>query len=214
MLYIFDWDGTISDSAAKIVKCMQEAASGLNLEPRSAEQVKNIIGLGLPEAILTLYPELQAEVLDAYRASYSQYFSAADTTPSSFFPQVMDTLDRLKADSHHLSVATGKSRRGLNRVLGNLGLSDYFHYSRCADETASKPDPLMLQQLMDEADVKIEDCVMIGDTEWDMKMAENIGMSRIAVSYGAHSRERLLSFEPDLCIDRFEEILDWRKGTS
>jgi len=95
-------------------------------------------------------------------------------------------------------------------VLSTLGLNDFFHFSRCADETASKPHPLMLHELIEEAGVSIERSVMVGDTEWDMRMAENAGMRKIAVDYGAHSIERLVECEPDMMVSRFDEILDWR----
>ncbi len=210
MFYIFDWDGTLSDSAAKITMCMQLAAKELGQEARSADQIRNIIGLGLPEAIRTLYPEITQITQHAFRDAYSHNFTLHDQQPSEFFPAVMETLTQLRDNGCALAVATGKSRRGLDRVLGRLGLADFFHYSRCADETASKPDPLMLQELLDEASCSVEQAVMVGDTEWDMRMADNIGMPKIAVSYGAHDKQRLLDLKPDLFIDSFETVLEWR----
>ncbi len=210
MLFVFDWDGTLSDSTAKIVRCMQLAAGDAGLDVLPEEGIRNIIGLGLPEAISTLYPladEVQREKL---RAGYSSHFLREDTLPSPFFPGVLDALDSLRRDGFLLTVATGKSRRGLDRVLENLDLKGFFHGSRCADETASKPHPQMLNELLLEFSVDVKEAVMIGDTEYDMAMAREIDMHRIAVSYGAHHIERLLPYEPGMCIDSFNEILKWR----
>ncbi|MBU2984033.1 HAD-IA family hydrolase [Saccharophagus degradans] len=209
MLYIFDWDGTISDSTAKICKCMQLAAQEVGLPVLSNEQIKSIIGLGLPEALHVLYPHESDTGREAIKLAYSRHFTQADVTPSAFFPRVMETLDALHEKGSKIAVATGKSRKGLNRVLSNLGLEDYFHASRCADETCSKPNPRMLQELLEEFDVPVDKAVMIGDTEYDMSMAYQINMPKIAVSYGAHSLDRMLKYEPQLCVDEFEQILNW-----
>lgn len=210
MLFIFDWDGTISDSTAKIVRCMQLAAGDSGLEVLPDEDVRNIIGLGLPEAISSLYPQANAEEREKLRLGYSAHFLREDTLPSPFFPCVLDTLDSLRQDGFILTVATGKSRRGLDRVLDNLDLKSFFHASRCADETASKPHPQMLNELLLEFSASAQEAVMIGDTEYDMAMAREIDMHRIAVSYGAHHIDRLLPYEPRMCIDNFNEILNWR----
>jgi len=210
VFYIFDWDGTISDSADKIVKCMQEGARDLGLPVPAALEARNIIGLGLPEAVRTLFPDLDDDTLQRYARAYSTHFVEKDQTPSPLFPGALDTLENLKTAGYRLAVATGKSRRGLERVLGNLALSDFFHASRCADETASKPHPLMIEELLNEMRVDKRDAVMVGDTEWDMVMADRAGIRKIAVSFGAHSKERLQSFSPDLCVDKFEDILSWK----
>lgn len=209
MLYIFDWDGTLSDSAEKIVSCMQRAAQDSLLEVLDDETIKNIIGLGLPEAIKTLYPDIADSELETYRGNYVAHFVRDDAEPSPFFPGVMETLERLKEQGHHLTVATGKSRRGLNRVLKNLNMEGFFHSTRCADETASKPNPLMLEELLEEFSASLKETVMVGDTEYDMAMAHTLGMPRIAVSYGAHHISRLQAYEPDLCVNEFEQILQW-----
>ncbi|WP_019606429.1 HAD family hydrolase [Teredinibacter turnerae] len=211
MLYIFDWDGTISNSAAKIVSCMNAAIVQAGLPAVEDEAIKNIIGLGLPEAVAQLLPGISDEQLQAVRDGYSAFFIDADVKPSPFFDGVMDTLQTLAAQGHILTVATGKSRRGLDRVLGKLELTDFFHGSRCADETASKPDPKMLLELLAEFDVDAADAVMIGDTEYDMAMAQAIDMPRIAVSFGAHHIDRLRPYNPELCVDHFGDILRWRK---
>ncbi|WNO07648.1 HAD-IIIA family hydrolase [Teredinibacter sp. KSP-S5-2] len=209
MLFIFDWDGTISDSAAKIVRCMQSSAEDAKVEVLDDETIKNIIGLSLPKAVRTLYPNADQSKCDEIKEGYSSHFLSADTIPSPFFPGVMDTLEELKARGHKLAIATGKSRKGLNRVLNNLDMSEFFDSTRCADETASKPHPQMLNELLTEFEVSAAEAVMIGDTEYDMEMAMSIDMHRIAVSYGAHHVDRLKPYYPNMCIDRFDQLLSW-----
>lgn len=212
MLFIFDWDGTLSDSKAKITKAMQLAAQDMGWNPLDDHHIHNIIGLGLPEAIQTLYPDVDLINRQRLRDAYAVHFLSLDEAcPSDFFPGVLDTLHRLKADGHILTIATGKSRKGLDRILGVLGVAEFFHATRCADETASKPDPLMLSELLAEFNVAAHEAVMIGDTEYDMEMARRLGMPRIAVSYGAHHIERLHSYEPELCLDEFDQLLGWGK---
>ena len=212
MLFIFDWDGTLSDSKAKITKAMQLAAQDMGWLPLDDHLIHNIIGLGLPEAIHRLYPDVDLPGRQRLRDAYATRFLSLDEArPSDFFPGVMDTLGRLKADGHTLTIATGKSRKGLDRIFGVLGVADFFHATRCADETASKPDPLMLKELLDEFGVAASDAVMIGDTEYDMEMARRIHMPRIAVSYGAHHVDRLHSYQPELCLDQFDQLLGWKK---
>lgn len=209
MLYIFDWDGTISNSAEKIVRCMRHSIMEVGLPDRPDHAIKNIIGLGLPEAIRTLYPDISEQNLKRMRDGYSAQFIDADVTPSPFFDGAMATMKSLVAKGHLLAVATGKSRRGLDRVLAKLELAEFFHGSRCADETASKPDPKMLLELLDEFQCPVDQAVMIGDTEYDMAMARAIQMPRIAVSFGAHHIDRLKSYDPVLCVDHFSQIKEW-----
>ncbi len=206
MLFIFDWDGTLCDSTGKIVRSMQLAAKELGLAGLDEAQVLNIIGLGLPEAVYQLYPDLTPAGAEALRNTYSRIFLHDDRTPMPLFEGVEETLNRLRDQGYRLTIATGKSRRGLDRVLAGLSLTGFFHGSRCADETCSKPDPRMLWELLTEFRWQPEAAVMVGDTEYDMEMARRAGMPRIAVSYGAHAIERLRPYEPRLCIDRFSEI--------
>jgi phosphoglycolate phosphatase len=213
MLYIFDWDGTILDSTAKIVGCMQLAINDADIVMRDEQSLKEIIGLGLGEAILSLYPESDSNQINYLKERSSPHFIHADQTPGSYYPNVLDTLNALREQGHHLAVATGKSRKGLDRVLGNLDMGTFFHASRCADETQSKPHPQMLFELLEYFDIGSEQAVMVGDTEFDMAMAKAAGIERIAVSYGAHKVERLLPHDVYL-IDDFSEVLDWRAGSS
>jgi phosphoglycolate phosphatase len=207
MLVIFDWDGTLLNSLAKISQCMQLAAVDAGLDPRSESEIHGIIGLGIPQALTILYPDVPQAPLDSLRDRYSYHFMMKDQSPCAFYPGVCDTLAELKSGGHHIAVATGKSRRGLDRVLGNLGWENYFHATRCADETSSKPDPLMLSELMTELDYGVEDAVMVGDTEFDLEMASRLGMRRVGVSYGAHSPQRLSLHQPEIIIDHIKDLL-------
>lgn len=209
MLLIFDWDGTLSDSTAKIIRCLQQAGKSAGQRVCSDDAIMNIIGLGLPECMLVLYPELTQAQHDDIRHYYSEHFLLEDQTPSPFFEGVQEGLERLRDKGHLLTVATGKSRKGLDRVLKKLQLEDFFHGSRCADETASKPNPQMLSELLDEFSIHKDEAIMIGDTEYDMSMAKQLAMPRIAVSYGAHCVTRLQKFEPLTCVDHFPEFVDW-----
>lgn len=212
MLLIFDWDGTLSDSTGLITQAMQRSAEDLGWPVPEAPAVHDIIGLGLPEALHRLFPDQDDEghgrLRDRYRANYLR---ADQAQPSELFPEVLETLTRLRDAGHQMAVATGKSRVGLDRVLKAMGLERFFHATRCADETASKPHPLMLRQLLEEMAQEPSAAVMVGDTEYDMEMGRRAGMDRIAVSYGAHSIERLHPYEPALCLDQFGELLGWER---
>ena len=207
MLFIFDWDGTLSDSTEKIITCMKGAAVSLGLPELADAEIREIIGLGLPEAIAQIYPHVSPNDRSALGVEYGRHFIAADQQPSAFYPQVLETLRILRNSGHQLSVATGKSRRGLDRVLKKLQLSDYFDATRCADETASKPDPKMLHELLHCFGCDASSAVMVGDTEFDMSMAYAADVPRVAVSYGAHHIDRLRHYDPLLCIDDMSQIL-------
>jgi len=186
---------------------MQLAAQELGLNPISNEAVKNIIGLGLPEALKQIYPDLDEQTRVHLGKAYSRFFLSADQDPSNLFDGVEETLILLKDKGYKLTVATGKSRRGLNRILDKMQLTQFFDASRCADETASKPDPMMLNQLLKEFDCDAGAAVMIGDTEYDLDMAARAGMPSIAVSYGAHHVDRLLPYNPVMVLNSFSELL-------
>lgn len=209
MLYIFDWDGTLSDSTQKIVSCMTQALKQEGIHAVGGDAIRHIIGLGLPEAMQHLLPDFSEEVRDAVRQQYVHHFVASDHLPTPFFPGVEKTLTALKEAGHSMAVATGKSRRGLNRALNNQGYEGFFHATRCADETKSKPDPLMLVELLEEFDARPHEAVMVGDTEFDMAMAKRAGVHRVAVDYGAHSVEQLEKHDLSLCMSDFSELLNW-----
>lgn len=209
-LIIFDWDGTLMDSAPRIVSCMQAAAIEAEWGELAREDIENIIGLGLPEAIDTLCPGILPVQAERLRERYAHHFVHVDTTPMRFFTGVEDHLARLRAlETPRLAVATGKSRRGLDRIFRETGSRDWFHASRTADETRSKPHPQMLMELLDELAVPVERAVMVGDTEYDLEMARAMGMSRIGVSYGVHTPERLAASQPETIAHSVDELFAW-----
>ncbi len=186
---------------------MASERSGFELRDDFA--VKGIIGLGLPEAIRTLYPDISQGELIAFREYYADHYIAAETVPSPLFEGVLESMEAFRAEGYHLAVATGKARRGLDRVLKAHGWEKYFDITRAADETASKPHPLMLEQILAHCDVRPDQALMVGDSSFDLQMARNAGMASVAVSYGAQSIEALKQFEPRLAIDRFSELHAW-----
>lgn len=206
---IFDWDGTISDSVPRIAECMQLAAREHHLPVPSHQQAANIVGLGLTEAINRLFSSIDPLLINAVSKTYSRHYRAKNKGPCHFFPHVLEILHQLKQQGYILAVATGKSEAGLHRELTASGLEDFFHATRCADQTASKPNPLMLKQLLDQTQLHPSQAIMIGDTEYDMEMAVNADMPRLAVSYGAHSADRLKKYQPIACIDCFSEIINY-----
>ncbi|EKF75213.1 HAD superfamily hydrolase [Alcanivorax hongdengensis A-11-3] len=206
-LIIFDWDGTVMDSTGRIVSCMQLAASDLALPSLHDDAVRGIIGLGLPEAIATLYPHLDGQGIERMRDRYAQHFIAAEQTPSALYPGALALLGRLRQAGLKLAVATGKSRKGLQRVWNNTDLGSYFHASRCADESQSKPHPAMVLELLEELAVAPERALVVGDTSFDLDMARAAGVDRVAVSYGAHPLERLAPSEPRAIIDELMQLL-------
>jgi len=205
-LLVFDWDGTLIDSAARIIDCMQRAAADCALPQPGAEAVRNIIGLGLPEALAMLYPGISAADSAQMRKGYSSHFLAAGQEPCPLFPGVAEGLERLAARGFLLTVATGKSRRGLDRAFQESGIGRLFVDSRCADETQSKPHPQMLLELLVATGVSADGAVMVGDTEYDLAMAVEAGVASVGVSYGAHSVERLQRHGPLDVIDHFCEL--------
>lgn len=208
-LLIFDWDGTLMDSAARIVSSMQAAARDLSLAVPSDQAVRDIIGLGLPEAIDILIPGISAADNEAMRQRYGHFFLGADDTPLAFYPDAFDGLFRLKAAGFQLAVATGKSRRGIDRVFSDYQLGEVFCASRGADETLSKPDPLMLHEILEQTGVALEQAIMIGDTEYDLAMAQRANMHSLGVSYGMHSVARLEQFSPQVIVDDFKAMETW-----
>ncbi|MER0041636.1 HAD-IA family hydrolase [Pseudomonas sp. MGal98] len=209
-LLIFDWDGTLVDSIGRIVTAMHQAADRCGIPRRSDEAVKGIIGLALPQAITTLYPELdEVAHVERIQASYSDCYVAMDQIPSAFFPDVERSLAGFREQGYQLAVATGKSRRGLQRILDTLGWQDYFDITRCADETASKPDPMMLQEILDHCGVPAEQALMVGDSSFDLLMAQRAGMDSVAVGYGAQTLSALSAYQPKLSIDHFMQLNTW-----
>lgn len=208
-LIVFDWDGTLMDSEARIVACVQAAFTDLELPQPSREAARDIIGLGLAEAMARLNPAMDLATRTALGDRYRVHFLGSDPTPTALFPGARETLDALAAQGYRLAVATGKSRRGLNQSLADTGLVGFFHATRCADETFSKPHPQMLLELMDELDAPAATTLMVGDTEYDLQMANNAGVKSLAVSYGVHETDRLLALNPLACLDSVSAISAW-----
>ena len=205
-LIIFDWDGTLCDSVTTISTCIQYAAKQQGLPVPSFAEASNIIGLGLKEAVSFLFPDADEQVIAGVVQSYSDYYRQKNAGPTDFFPHVLDVLNELKQSGYLIAVATGKSRAGLNRAFVASNIEDLFDDSRCADETASKPNPLMLAELLEKFELTADQALMVGDTEFDLDMAQQINMPSLGVSYGAHAKDRLLKFEPVACIDCFSDI--------
>lgn len=201
---IFDWDGTLMDSAAKIVNCMQQAAKLAKVPVPSVESVEHIIGISLMPAIKQLFAvnDAKAEEIKEY---YKSVFLLEDKTPCELFCGAADVISEL-SKYYTLGVATGKARRGLQRAFDSSGTEKYFSHSVCADEAESKPSPQMLFALLEYWNVSASEAIMIGDTAYDMKMAQACGMKSIAVSYGVHSRDLLEPYQPMAIIDDIRQL--------
>ncbi len=208
-LIIFDWDGTLMDSEAKIVSCLRSTIEHLNFDFREDAVLKDVIGLGLTEAILKLYPDFTEQQIQLFIDEYRDQFLEKDTTPSKLFEGVVEMLNSLKQKGLLLAVATGKGRNGLNRILKKTQLQNLFDCSRCADETLSKPDPLMLTEILTELNVAPQHSLMIGDTIYDLEMANNSGMNCIAITHGVHSEQRLLAYQPVTNVSCISELHRW-----
>ena len=211
-LLIFDWDGTLMDSEAHIVACMQMAMTELGLEVLPRAAICNVIGLGMREAVQTLFPARPDDAfVSRFTAAYRQHYFAPDA-PQALFDGTRKTLRRLRGEGYRLAVATGKGRHGLDRALAESGLAALFDAHRCAEETASKPDPTMLREILEELEVAVENAVMVGDTEYDLAMAGAIGMHAIGVSYGVHATERLWRHRPLTCLDCITELPEFLRN--
>lgn len=206
-LIVFDWDGTLVQSTGHIVRCFEHAMASENLPILPAKQIQGIIGLGLLEAARTLYPELShaetESLAEAYRA---HYFARTESIHP--YPGAEKVLSDLRDAGCWLAIATGKSNRGLQEALAETGLGHYFLSTRTAEQTVSKPAPLMLMQLLDEFGVTPGQTWMIGDTDFDILMAHNAGCSPVAITHGAHDLVRLQAARPTVTIDELTAILD------
>lgn len=207
---IFDWDGTLADSISNIVIAMQRAAVDVGLPACSTREVQDIIGLALHDAINVLYPDLaEPDLATRLLQAYADNYVALEQEPSPLFTGVASALDALRSEGFYLAVATGKSRKGLDRMLAAHELEAYFDVTRCADETAGKPHPLMVREILQELDVSATSACMVGDSSYDMHMAHNAGVRSVAVTYGAMTYEQLISCEPDHHVDSFADFHVW-----
>ena len=210
-LIVFDWDGTLLDSAGAIVRAIQSSCRDLGLPVPEESRARHVIGLGLVDAMRHAVPELAPDRYQAMVDRYRFHYLSGDHQLT-LFDGVPEMLERLKRDGHVLAVATGKSRAGLERALDHSGLRPLFQASRCADECRSKPHPQMLDELMAEFGMAQAATVMIGDTSHDLLMARSAGVDALAVTYGAHPHDHLLDHRPVACLHSVSELSQWLKN--
>ena len=211
-LIVFDWDGTLIDSTGTIAECIQRAAAEMGLPVPDDGRARHVIGLGLRDSLLHAVPDLPESRYQDFVALYRKYFLAREDTMK-LFPGIEDLLSFL-GGKHLLAVATGKSRRGLDRALDAGGLRRYFAASRCADETHPKPHPAMLNELMEELGKQPAEVLMIGDTSHDLEMANAAGVASLGVTYGAHKEEGLRACSPLNCFSSVEQLTAWLKSNA
>lgn len=208
-LIVFDLDGTLIDSEAKILRCLAAAATDLGIAEPGVVAARDIIGLGMEEALTVLFPDMTASQRERFLARFREHYLYLDSTRLDFFPGVSHGLTELTQAGYRLAIATGRPRRGLDRVLSEAGLQQLFVATRCADETTSKPHPRMLVEILAKTDTAPRQAIMVGDTVYDLQMARGAGVDALAVSYGVHERKRLLEEGPVGCVDSFDEVCTW-----
>jgi phosphoglycolate phosphatase len=207
-LVVFDWDGTLFDSTTLIARCIQAACIDLGIAAPSDHDASYVIGLGVKDALRHAAPSLPPERYRELGLRYGHHYFARQHELA-LFPGMAALLQGLKERNHLLAVATGKSRLGLNDSITAVGLNGVFDATRAADETASKPDPLMLRELMAELGAKPERTLMIGDTTHDLQLAANAGTASVAVSYGAHGSEALAGLAPRHVAHSVADLREW-----
>lgn len=212
-LIVFDWDGTVMDSTAVIAGSIQAACRDLDLPVPSDEDARHVIGLGLGQALRHAVPDAPESMYEPLAERYRHHFLAQDQTIP-LFEGAHETIAELHEAGYWLGVATGKSRAGLERVLDASGLRSYFHATRTADQTFSKPHPAMLLELMDELAVAPDRTLMIGDTTHDVQLAQNAGVDVVAVGYGAHPPEHLQELAPLALVSDFAELRAWLRNNA
>lgn len=211
-LIVFDWDGTIIDSHATIVECMREASREMGLAIPERERASHVIGLGLHDAMKIVAPDLPVEGYPEYVALYRKHFLAREDAMG-LFDGMRELLASLSG-RHTLAIATGKSRKGLERALVATGIGHLFATSRCADETTPKPHPAMLLELMEELDFSQKQVLMIGDTSHDLQMARAAGVDALAVTYGAHPEPALRACGPVGCFPDVTSLQEWLRANA
>ena len=207
-LVVFDWDGTLLDSAGAIVASMQAAALDIGCAPPDESAARQVIGLGLHDALSRALPAVPSSEYSRIAERYRHHYLSRDRELS-LFPGAEMLVRELHGAGYLLGVATGKSRLGLNRALDASGLKEFFHATRCADECNSKPAPDMLLEIMQELEAEAGETLMIGDTTHDIQMARNAGVAALAVGFGAHPRETLQAEQPLQLLDGFEQLTAW-----
>jgi phosphoglycolate phosphatase len=209
-LLVFDWDGTLMDSTALIAASLQAACQDLGLPVPSGERARHIIGLGLNDAMAHVLPNVDPRLYPRVAERYGHHFRLREPG-TQLFPGASETLRTLNDAGYLLAVATGKSRRGLDRALDATGLTTAFHATRCGEESAPKPHPGMLNDLIELLATKPAKTLMIGDTTHDLQMAVNAGVASVAAAYGAHPREQLAALQPLACVAQPRELWQWLK---
>jgi len=212
-LIVFDWDGTLADSVKNIVDAIYCASIDVGLEPPNDYDSRSIIGLELTMAVHTLFPAAETAKVHKLAERYRHHYSEREHVIP-LFEGVPESISELSGRGFHLAVATGKGRGGLNRALESSGLQQYFQASRCVDECFSKPHPQMLHELMDEFGATPERTLMIGDTSFDLQMAQNAVVAGLAVTYGAHPLDELQQHGPLACFDSFNKLHQWLKSNA
>lgn len=207
-LLAFDWDGTLYDSTRIITRCLQRAIADVGGVVPSDHDAAYVIGLSLTEALQRAAPGLDPKLYPQLVTRY-RYHYAKTQDEVILFDGVPDLLQALKARGYLLAVATGKSRRGLDEALAQVGLTGLFDATRTADQTAGKPDPQMLDELMAELGCSPERTLMIGDTVHDLGMARHAGCASVGVSYGAHGSAGLAEFAPLAIVDSVVGLANW-----
>ena len=197
------------DSVSYIVACMQASIDDLELEHRDETAIRNTIGLGLREVITTLFPDGDEELVGHMVMRYRYHYLQANDTETPLFTGAYEVLEQLSELGYLLAIATGKGRNGLDKALRASNTAEFFHATRCADETHSKPHPQMLLELTETLGVEPRDTLLIGDSEYDILMAKNAGAAALAVSYGVHDLPRLMQHEPLGAITSIKELPDW-----
>ncbi len=206
-LVIFDWDGTIEDSILLIISSVKQAASTIGFSEPSENDIRNIIGLSLWNAVSVLFPNSTKLEQESFISIYKACYKSAQQIELRLFENVGVTLERLKRKNYMLAIATGKSRDGLNRSLHMTGLTNLFDATRTADETASKPDPQMVLELLKQLNIAPNNALMIGDSKHDLEMAQNASIACIGAAYGVHDQAILAKHLPIGFARDFEEIL-------
>lgn len=207
-LIVWDWDGTIANSTGMITNAIVKAAEQVGLPTLDPVAASNIIGLGLKESIYSLYGDIPTEKAQALAAQYTaNYYAGESEIP--LFDGVKETIIELNRRGYKLAVATGKGRRGLNLALQHCGLTNYFHATRTVDECFSKPHPQMLDELMDILIVTPERTLMIGDTSYDLQMAQNAGVAAVGVTFGAQTQDKLVRYNPLKIFNQFNDLSIW-----
>ncbi|KAF0205021.1 MAG: phosphoglycolate [Gallionellaceae bacterium] len=212
-LIVFDWDGTVMDSTAAIAGSIQAACLDMALPVPSDEAARYVIGMGLVEALRHAVPGAHESMYEPLAARYRYHFLAQDASIP-LFAGARETIMELHGQGYWLAVATGKNRNGLNRVLAMSELGEYFHATRTADQTFSKPHPAMLLEIMDELGLPAERVLMVGDTTHDLQMAINAGVDAVGVTHGAHPAEQLRALSPLALLGDFIELRAWLKANA